>query len=728
MSQSTTPNDGDRPTQAGPPPAEPLRADGPFPQPFGRYELRQHLGSGGMASVYRAFDQVLERDVALKVPHAHILRHGVTLQRFYREARAAARLYHTNLCQVFDVGEHAGMHYLTMRYVEGRPLSNCRELFTDPRLAADLVRRLALALGEAHRLDVLHRDLKPSNILMTPALEPVVTDFGLALRLGASEEPLTGPCVTVGTPAYMAPEQIRARPGAASTEKPPALGPPCDVYALGVILYELLTGRRPFADTPETWVLLQRVLHEPPPAPTGLRPSLDARLDAICLRAMAKDPAARFASMAALASELADYLRGAGPLSPGEPLPPTVPVAEPPAPTRPLLHPEHFRFAFVGHGQHAPEPAKLRNRLYLDAGNDLRPGVIDHHHLTAYAGSTAGLVLAHPALLDAAALDWRSAEDPFILVLHEQPDLDSVASAYLSIAYLSTGSFPPGARVLANFLDKVDQGCLGLSMANPFSLYSAYLQLVNRLARQPGLSQAERWQASVRAGLEVVAYTLEQVECQGIPLPAVDAFACPGQFGPEDRQAIESDLDRYHRKLAEPRDCARRATLRLPGQFGGTVEVEALLVRDVQQAGDPERCMFFKDWARSDRIHCQHGRGFIALSVFASEGPNQVRRCVLSVTPDSGAWLRGLGDLLDQAEAKRRRQIYGVDDRVTDPASGADRPPRAGYDNADPWYDGRAHGYTIVDAPRSGTRLSADEIEAVFLRFGGSPGEPLPVV
>ena len=102
-----------------------------------------------------------------------------------------------------------------------------------------------------------------------------------------------------------------------------------------------------------------------------------------------------------------------------------------------------------------------------------------------------------------------------------------------------------------------------------------------------------------------------------------------------------------------------------------------------------------------------------------SEGPRQVRRCILSVVPDSGASLRGLGALLDEAEAERRKEVFGVDDRVTDPTTGAARPPRAGYANADPWYDGRAHGYSIVDAPRGGTMLSADEIEAIFLRFGG---------
>jgi hypothetical protein len=226
----------------------------------------------------------------------------------------------------------------------------------------------------------------------------------------------------------------------------------------------------------------------------------------------------------------------------------------------------------------------------------------------------------------------------------------------------------------------------------------------------------------VRGGLRLVAHAVEQ-SCRGdVPLPKVDAFACPGLFRPEDRAEVLGDLERYRRKLADPRTQARQARLRLPGQFGGKVEVEALLVRDVQNAGDPERCIFFKDWARTDRAGSPGGRGFAALCVFCSEGPRQPPRAILSVSPDSKASLRGLGGLLDRAEAERRRAVFGVDDRVAEPATGQRRLPRPGYDNADPWYDGRAHRYTIVDSPRSGTLLTAEEIGRLFLEFGGVGG------
>jgi hypothetical protein len=377
-----------------------------------------------------------------------------------------------------------------------------------------------------------------------------------------------------------------------------------------------------------------------------------------------------------------------------------------------------LRFAFLGLGERVAGPAP--GRLFLDVGNDLCPGVIDHHQQTCAAGSTAALVLRRPDLVLGAVPPGRGPEDPFTLVLHEWPDLDSVAAAWLAAGCLETGAYPPGAEALARYVDKVDEGSVGLSLANPFALYAAYLRLVDRAARRSWNSQSECWQECVRQGLQVVGYAVAEAQRQGVPLPEVDAFACPGLFGPEDRGAVRDDADRYVAKLKEARTRARKAAVSLPGQFGGVVVVQSLRVRDVQNAYDPERCVYFKDWARTDARRAGNGRGFEALAVFMAEGPGQPRRCLLSVTPDSGATLRGLGAALDEAEAERRRSVYGVDDRVTDPATGAAKAPRPGYANADPWYDGRAHGYTIVDAPRDGTLLTADEIEAAFLRFGGA--------
>jgi hypothetical protein len=666
--------------------------DGPFPQRFGRYCLLRRLGSGGMGTVYLAEDTRLQIRVALKLPHTDLLAAPGALEQFYREARAAARLSHPGLSQVFDVGRLGDTHYLAMRYIEGASLSP-RPL-REPRVVAMIVRKLAEAMAEAHRLAVVHRDLKPANILLTPQGEPVITDFGLALRCDTTDV-RTASGLIAGTWPYMAPEQIRGDQD--------ALGPGCDIYSLGVVLYELLTGRRPFRAT-EREQLRRQILRERPPPPSRLQPGLDPQLEVISLKALAKQITSRWASMDEFAAALAEYL-GSAPLT-AETL-------------RPLLRRKAIHFVFAGLGEHAPASVGPKDRLFLDVGNDLRPGVLDHHHLTAHSGSAAGLVLAHAAFIDGAVCQDRSPEAPFAIVLHDNPDLDCIASAYLSLAYLTTRTFPQGVDVLARYADEVDEGRQGMSLANPFTLYAAYMRLTDRLRQRPWNSDVEYWQACVRSGLELVAYVVSQAVQQGLPFPGVDAFACPDMFGPQDRQKVQADIQRYRRKLEDPRCHARQDRLRLPGQFGGTVEAEALLIRDVENTDDPDRCAFFKDWARTDAKRCPNGRGFVALSVFLSEGTRQVRRCILSVTPDSGASLFGLGNLLDQEESDRRRQIYRIDDRQTDPVTGEAKPSRPGYANADPWYDGRAHRYTIVDAPRSGTLLTADEVEAIFMRFGG---------
>jgi hypothetical protein len=246
------------------------------------------------------------------------------------------------------------------------------------------------------------------------------------------------------------------------------------------------------------------------------------------------------------------------------------------------------------------------------------------------------------------------------------------------------------------------------------------MQLVHREARQGRPTGHELWQACVRQGLALISCSLERSLRQAVALPSVDAFACTDVIAESDRRDVLADVERYHRKLADPATKARINRLSLPGEFGGRIEVDTLLVRDVQNADDPDRCIFFKDWARSDRDRSPGGEGFIALSVFVTESRHEVRHCILSVTDASGASLRGLGDLLDQAESKHRSDLFGADDRLLDPVTGAKKASRAGYHNADPWYDGRAHGFTIVNAPRSGTLLTADEIESIFLRFGTS--------
>jgi hypothetical protein len=315
------------------PPAPPgwdVRGD-TLPENFGRYRIRRLLGRGGMGSVYLAHDTELDRPVALKVPRFTAEEGSDVLERFRREARAAATLSHPGICSVYDVGVQDGIPFLTMAYVEGRTLAALLKAGPPPapRQAAALVRKLAGALAEAHRRGVIHRDLKPSNVMIAADGEPVLMDFGLARRAAAADPALTREGQVLGTPAYMAPEQAAGEP----------VGPACDVYGLGVLLYELLTGQLPFKGE-KLSELLARVLAAPPPPPSSYRPDLDPALEAICLKALAKSPAQRYASMTEFAAALDAYLRSAGAASAGVetqswPLPATRVVKAEPAPIPP---------------------------------------------------------------------------------------------------------------------------------------------------------------------------------------------------------------------------------------------------------------------------------------------------------------------------------------------------------------------------------------------------------
>lgn len=267
---------------------------------FGRYTLKQPLGKGGMGTVYLAHDSKLDRLVALKVPHLGEGDGSLVLERFYREARAAANLNHVNLCPVYDVGEINGEHFLTMPYVKGRPLTeyiaNKKKLSIKQILL--LVRKLALAMQVAHEQDVIHRDLKPANILISDRNQPVIVDFGLARRV-QNESQLTQTGTSVGSPYYMSPEQVKGEQA--------NLGPACDIYSLGVILYELLTGHPPFRG--DLFAVISQIVATPANAPSSERKDIASDVDAICLKALEKEPSQRFEHMKAFATAIERLLR-----------------------------------------------------------------------------------------------------------------------------------------------------------------------------------------------------------------------------------------------------------------------------------------------------------------------------------------------------------------------------------------------------------------------------------
>jgi serine/threonine protein kinase len=302
-----------------------------LPASFGRYRLDKLLGRGGMGSVYLAHDSQLDRPVALKIPLFDSNDGSHVLERFYREARAAATVHHPNICPIYDVGEWEGLPYLTMAYIEGKALAEMIQAGKrwTPRQCATWVRKVALALADAHKHGVIHRDLKPANIMIDTRGEPVVMDFGLARRARAGDPRLTQKGVAFGTPAYMPPEQVSG-----DIE---IMGPGTDVYSLGVILYELLSGRPPF--TGDLMAVLSKVLLDEPPPLSQLRPDVPPKLEAICQKAMAKKVQDRYSSMTALAAVLADFLRGSNAaveVRAAPTLPPASAKTLPAAPSKPM--------------------------------------------------------------------------------------------------------------------------------------------------------------------------------------------------------------------------------------------------------------------------------------------------------------------------------------------------------------------------------------------------------
>jgi serine/threonine protein kinase len=270
-------------------------------QTFGRYQIKKVLGSGSMGSVFLAHDSQLNRDVALKIPRMERDVSGEMSQRLHREARAAATLSHPNICPIYDVIEQSGTCFIAMGYVAGKPLSAyLGKKVQSEREVAKVVRKLALALEEAHAQGIVHRDLKPSNIMIDKRGEPIVMDFGVACFFDAQTQTrLTQQGSLVGTPSYMSPEQIEGKT---------KVGPASDIYSLGVVLYELLTGRCPFRGTVVN--VISQVLHQSPPDPREFRRDLSPGIVEIVNRAMRKVPAERFASMHDFAKALTAFLNG----------------------------------------------------------------------------------------------------------------------------------------------------------------------------------------------------------------------------------------------------------------------------------------------------------------------------------------------------------------------------------------------------------------------------------
>jgi len=280
-----------------------------------RYAVGELLGRGGMAEVFGGTDRILDRPIAIKVLGSWLAHDATFVERFRREALAAARVSHPNLVAVYDAGAEDGTPYIVMERVPGETLAEAlgREGRLEPARAARIAAEVARALGVAHAAGIVHRDVKPGNVMVTPDGRTKLMDLGIARSLDG--ETITRASTVLGTAGYVSPEQVRGERVDARS----------DLYSLGCVLYETVTGRPPFeADNPVA--VAYRHIHEDPALPSEVVPGLPPSIDAVTRRAMAKDPEGRFASADELAAALEDATAPVAPVAPTAPLP----VAPPP--------------------------------------------------------------------------------------------------------------------------------------------------------------------------------------------------------------------------------------------------------------------------------------------------------------------------------------------------------------------------------------------------------------
>lgn len=273
-------------------------AESGLPERLGRFEIKAKLGAGAFGIVYHAYDSVLDREVALKVPHTGLLADEENKQRYLREPKAAGRLRHPNIVPVFEAGFDSDSLYIASAFIEGQTLEDSiRGAPIEFRKAATLVMKLAEAMDYAHRQKVIHRDIKPANIMIDSDGEPLIMDFGLA-RIQEAADRLSQDGTVLGTPAYMPPEQARGQLK--------EVGPASDQYSLGVVLYELLTRERPFSGPPE--LVISLVINEEPERPSSHNADVPGDLETVCLKAMAKESDKRYDDCHGLAEDLERWL------------------------------------------------------------------------------------------------------------------------------------------------------------------------------------------------------------------------------------------------------------------------------------------------------------------------------------------------------------------------------------------------------------------------------------
>ncbi len=312
---------------------------------LGKYRIEQELGRGAMGVVYKAFDPVVERRVAIKTIRVDMDDEGLLVPRLQREAKSVGRLEHPNIVTLYDAGETSGLFYLVMQFIEGETLQDrlAVERFFDLSEIQDLFGQICAGLDYAHQHGVIHRDIKPANIMITRDGVVKLTDFGIAKVAGTG---VTSTGLVVGTPSYMSPEQALGRP----------LDGRSDIFSLGSILYEMMTGEMAFPGQNVTTVMY-KIVHETPTPVAALQPGLDPAVEAVVSKALAKQPDQRFQTCAEFAAAVQNYINQTGAPLPGTAAAYAPPVA-PPAPTPSRIPSAAMPAAAVAAPQPVAQPAQ----------------------------------------------------------------------------------------------------------------------------------------------------------------------------------------------------------------------------------------------------------------------------------------------------------------------------------------------------------------------------------
>jgi tetratricopeptide (TPR) repeat protein len=389
----------------------------------GAYRVVEQLGSGGMATVYKAYHASLDRYVALKVMHPAFKGDANFLARFQREARVVAKLEHPNIIPVYDFSEHKGSPYLVMRFVEGETLKARleRDQLTLPEIL-DVIRPMGEALTYAHEQGVLHRDIKPSNVILSDTDRVFLTDFGLARIVQAGESSLTRDAM-VGTPYYISPEQAIGKS---------ELNARTDIYSFGVVLYELFTGRVPFqSDTP--FAVIHDHIYTPLPLPTSVNPDLPPELEKVLLKALAKEPEDRYASAVELVTAVEQVITGVAAIPPAQLDSTPTPVSRETVPSQPQ--------ALKSPAQPQPEPIPVptarTERQGKPAGAKLGRWLMVAGGLAILAAVVAAAILLLGGARDnePQVVELTAAEQP----LEERPPSDDLPPLEDSALYVELG-------------------------------------------------------------------------------------------------------------------------------------------------------------------------------------------------------------------------------------------------------------------------------------------------